>query len=55
MLRWVLAVSCLLTLCFSGEVSAQQSEVEGKKARRVVALSSLSADLVVSINPKILI
>ena len=55
MLRWVLAVSCILTLCFSGEVSAQQNEVEGKKSRRVVALSSLSADLVVSINPDVLI
>jgi iron complex transport system substrate-binding protein len=42
-------------LCFSGEVSAQQNEVEGKKSRRVVALSSLSADLVVSINPDVLI
>jgi len=55
MRRWALVVSCLLTLCFSREVSAQQSEVEGKKARRVVALSSLSADLVVSINPDVLI
>jgi iron complex transport system substrate-binding protein len=55
MRRWALVVSCLLTLCFSGEVSAQQNEVEGKKSRRVVALSSLSADLVVSINPDVLI
>ena len=55
MRRWALVVSCLLTLCFTGEVSGQQNEVEGKKSRRVVALSSLSADLVVSINPKILI
>ena len=55
MLRWALVVSCLITLCFSRDVSAQQSEVEGKKARRVVALSSLSADLVVSINPDVLI
>ena len=55
MRRWALVVSCLLTLCFSGEVSGQQNEVEGKKSRRVVALSSLSADLVVSINPDVLI
>ena len=55
MRRWALVVSCLFTLCFSRDVSAQQSEVEGKKARRVVALSSLSADLVVSINPDVLI
>ena len=55
MRRWALVVSCLLTLCFSGEVSGQQIEVEGKKSRRVVALSSLSADLVVSINPDVLI
>ncbi len=55
MRRWALVVSCLLTLCVSGEVSGQQNEVEGKKSRRVVALSSLSADLVVSINPDVLI
>ena len=55
MRRWALVVSCLFTLCFSRAVSAQQSEVESKKARRVVALSSLSADLVVSINPDVLI
>ena len=55
MRRWALFVSCLFALCFSRDVSAQQSEVESKKARRVVALSSLSADLVVSINPDVLI
>ena len=55
MRRWALLVSCLLSLSFSGEVVAQEREVELKKARRVVALSSLSADLVVSINPNVLI
>ena len=55
MRRWFFLVSCLLSLSFSGEVAAQERDVELKKARRVVALSSLSADLVVSINPNVLI
>ena len=55
MRRWALLVSCLLSLSFPGEVVAQEREVELKKARRIVALSSLSADLVVSINPNVLI
>ena len=55
MRRWALLVSCLLSLSFAGEIYAQESGVAVKKARRVVALSSLSADLVVSINPDVLI
>ena len=55
MRRWALLVSCFLSLSFAGEIYAQESGVAVKKARRVVALSSLSADLVVSINPDVLI
>ena len=53
--RWVLSVLCLLLFNFPGQVFAQGNEIEVKKARRIVALSSLSADLVVSINPDVLI
>ena len=55
MRRWAVVVSCLLSLSFPGVVFAQKGEVEVEKARRVVALSSLSADLVASINPDVLI
>ena len=55
MRRWALFVSCLLSLNFSAQVFAQGNDIKVEKARRVVALSSLSADLVVSINPDVLI
>ena len=55
MRRWSLLVSCLLSLNFSGQAFAQGNDIKVEKARRVVALSSLSADLVVSINPDVLI
>ncbi len=41
--------------CYPGEICAQQNKTVSAKARRVVALSSLSADLVVSMNPDVLI
>ena len=50
-----LFASCLLSLIISGQSFAQRKEIKVEKARRVVALSSLSADLVVSINPDALI
>ena len=53
--RWILCLTFLLSLSFSRNVFARQAEIEFHKARRVVALSSLSADLVVSINPDILV
>ena len=55
MRRCALFVSCLLSLIISGQSFAQRKEIKVEKARRVVALSSLSADLVVSINPDALI
>lgn len=55
MRRWVLFVSGLLLLNFSGQAFAQGNEIKLEKAKRVIALSSLSADLVVSINPDVLI
>ena len=55
MLHWSLLFSCFLSLTFPGVISAQEFEEEVLKARRVVALSSLSADLVASINSDVLI
>ena len=55
MLHWSLLFSCFLSLTFPGVISAQEVEDEVLKARRVVALSSLSADLVASINSDVLI
>ena len=55
MRRWSFLVVCLMSVWFPGEVFPQQNKKVGSKARRVVALSSLSADLVVSINPDVLI
>ena len=55
MRRCALFASCLLSLIISGQSFAQRKEIKVEKARRVVALSSLSADLVVSINPDALI
>ena len=55
MRRCALFVFCLLSLIISGQSFAQRKEIKVEKARRVVALSSLSADLVVSINPDALI
>ena len=55
MRRWTFLVFCLTSLCFPGEIVAQQNKTVSEKARRVVALSSLSADLVISINPDVLI
>lgn len=55
MRRCALFASCLLSLIISGQSFAQRKEIKVEKARRVVALSSLSADLVASINPDALI
>ena len=55
MRRCALFASCLLSLIISGQSFAQLKGIKVEKARRVVALSSLSADLVVSINPDALI
>ena len=44
-----------MSCCLPRESIAQENKTVGEKARRVVALSSLSADLVVSINPDALI
>ena len=55
MRHWSLFFSCFLSLTFSGVIFAQEVEDEVLKARRVVALSSLSADLVASINSDVLI
>ena len=53
--RWILILTCLLSLSLPSNVFARQGQIEFQKARRVVALSSLSADLVVSINPDVLL
>ena len=53
--HWSLLFSCFLSLTFPGVISAQEVEDEVLKARRVVVLSSLSADLVASINSDVLI
>ena len=55
MRRWTFLVFCLISCCFPSENIAQENKTGSEKARRVVALSSLSADLVVSINPDALI
>ena len=55
MRRWTFLVFCLISCCFPSETIAQENKTGSEKARRVVALSSLSADLVVSINPDALI
>ena len=53
--HWSLFFSCFLSLTFPGVISAQEVEDKVLKARRVVVLSSLSADLVASINSDVLI
>ena len=53
--HWILCLTFLLSLSFPSNVFARQAKIEFQKARRVVALSSLSADLVVSINPDVLV
>ena len=55
MRRWTFLVFCLISCCLPSENIAQENKTGSEKARRVVALSSLSADLVVSINPDALI
>ena len=55
MRHWSLLFSCFLSLTFPGVIFAQEGEDKVLKARRVVALSSLSADLVASINSDVLI
>ena len=55
MRRWTFLVFCLMSWCFPGEIFAQENKTVSGKAQRVVALSSLSADLVVSMNPDVLI
>ena len=55
MRRWTFLVFCLISCCFPSENIAQENKTGSEKARRVVALTSLSADLVVSINPDALI
>ncbi len=53
--HWSIFFSCFLSLTSPGVIYAQEVEDEVLKARRVVALSSLSADLVASINLDVLI
>ena len=55
MRRCAFLVFCLMSWCFPGEIFAEQNNTVSDKARRVVALSSLSADLVMSMNPDVLI
>ena len=55
MRRWTFLVFCLMVCCFPSESTAQENKTVSEKARRVVALSSLSADLVASINSDVLI
>ena len=54
MRSWIICIACLLSLSLPSNIFARQDETQLQKARRVVALSSLSADLIVPMNPDVL-